>query len=116
MIAAVNAPALVENQWPRRVRDRPLPLNRTPLLSMNIGSHGLKIGHLATSGYGLVGSSPSSEPKELPACLPNSERRRSDRARPEESAAEALGLQKQRRPAGAETRKARQPRNPPATS
>src|SRR5580692_10855396 len=94
----------------------PLPLNRNPLLSVNIGADGLKTGHLATSGYGLVGSSPSSGPMELPACLPNSERRRSDRARPEESAAEALGLQKHGRPAGAETRKARQPRKPPATS
>jgi hypothetical protein len=102
MIAAVNAPALVENQWPPRVRDRPAAPEPNPLLSMNIGSHGLKIGHLATSGYGLVGSSPSSGPMELPACLPNSERWRSDRVRPEESAAEGLGLQKPRRPIGAE--------------
>ena len=30
--------------------------NRNPLLSMNIGADGLKTGHLAASGYGLVGS------------------------------------------------------------
>jgi D-alanyl-D-alanine carboxypeptidase (penicillin-binding protein 5/6) len=31
-------------------------LNRNPLLSMNIGADGLKTGHLAASGFGLVGS------------------------------------------------------------
>lgn len=31
-------------------------VNRNPLLSMNIGADGLKTGHLAASGYGLVGS------------------------------------------------------------
>jgi len=30
--------------------------NRNPLLFMNIGADGLKTGHLAASGYGLVGS------------------------------------------------------------
>jgi serine-type D-Ala-D-Ala carboxypeptidase (penicillin-binding protein 5/6) len=30
--------------------------NRNPLLGMNIGADGLKTGHLAASGYGLVGS------------------------------------------------------------
>jgi D-alanyl-D-alanine carboxypeptidase (penicillin-binding protein 5/6) len=30
--------------------------NRNPLLTMNIGADGLKTGHLAASGYGLVGS------------------------------------------------------------
>ena len=30
--------------------------NRNPLLSMNIGADGLKTGHLAASGFGLVGS------------------------------------------------------------
>jgi D-alanyl-D-alanine carboxypeptidase (penicillin-binding protein 5/6) len=30
--------------------------NRNPLLAMNIGADGLKTGHLAASGYGLVGS------------------------------------------------------------
>jgi serine-type D-Ala-D-Ala carboxypeptidase (penicillin-binding protein 5/6) len=30
--------------------------NRNPLLSMNIGADGVKTGHLASSGYGLVGS------------------------------------------------------------
>jgi len=30
--------------------------NRNPLLSMSIGADGLKTGHLAASGYGLVGS------------------------------------------------------------
>jgi serine-type D-Ala-D-Ala carboxypeptidase (penicillin-binding protein 5/6) len=30
--------------------------NRNPLLNMNIGADGLKTGHLAASGYGLVGS------------------------------------------------------------
>lgn len=31
-------------------------LNRNPLLEMGIGADGLKTGHLASSGYGLVGS------------------------------------------------------------
>ena len=31
-------------------------VNRNPLLSMNIGADGLKTGHLAASGFGLVGS------------------------------------------------------------
>ncbi len=31
-------------------------LNRNPLLEMNIGADGLKTGHLAKSGFGLVGS------------------------------------------------------------
>jgi D-alanyl-D-alanine carboxypeptidase (penicillin-binding protein 5/6) len=31
-------------------------LNRNPLLAMGIGADGLKTGHLASSGYGLVGS------------------------------------------------------------
>ena len=31
-------------------------LNRDPLLGMNIGADGLKTGHLAKSGFGLVGS------------------------------------------------------------
>jgi serine-type D-Ala-D-Ala carboxypeptidase (penicillin-binding protein 5/6) len=31
-------------------------LNRNPLLGMNIGADGLKTGHLAKSGFGLVGS------------------------------------------------------------
>jgi serine-type D-Ala-D-Ala carboxypeptidase (penicillin-binding protein 5/6) len=31
-------------------------VNRNPLLGMNIGADGLKTGHLAASGYGLVGS------------------------------------------------------------
>ena len=31
-------------------------LNRNPLLTMGIGADGLKTGHLAASGYGLVGS------------------------------------------------------------
>ena len=31
-------------------------LNRNPLLAMGIGADGLKTGHLAASGYGLVGS------------------------------------------------------------
>ena len=30
--------------------------NRNPLLSMNLGADGLKTGHLAGSGFGLVGS------------------------------------------------------------
>ena len=30
--------------------------NRNPLLGMNIGADGLKTGHLAASGFGLVGS------------------------------------------------------------
>jgi D-alanyl-D-alanine carboxypeptidase (penicillin-binding protein 5/6) len=30
--------------------------NRNPLLEMNIGADGLKTGHLAKSGYGLIGS------------------------------------------------------------
>lgn len=30
--------------------------NRNPLLSMNLGADGLKTGHLAASGFGLVGS------------------------------------------------------------
>jgi D-alanyl-D-alanine carboxypeptidase (penicillin-binding protein 5/6) len=30
--------------------------NRNPLLDMNIGADGLKTGHLAKSGYGLIGS------------------------------------------------------------
>jgi serine-type D-Ala-D-Ala carboxypeptidase (penicillin-binding protein 5/6) len=30
--------------------------NRNPLLSMNIGADGLKTGHLAANGFGLVGS------------------------------------------------------------
>jgi len=30
--------------------------NRNPLLGMSIGADGLKTGHLAASGYGLVGS------------------------------------------------------------
>jgi D-alanyl-D-alanine carboxypeptidase len=55
MIAAVSAPALVENQWPPRVRDRPAAPEPKPLLSMNIGADGLKTGHLAASGYGPVG-------------------------------------------------------------
>ena len=31
-------------------------INRNPLLSANIGADGLKTGHIAASGYGLVGS------------------------------------------------------------
>jgi D-alanyl-D-alanine carboxypeptidase (penicillin-binding protein 5/6) len=31
-------------------------LNRNPLLAMNIGADGMKTGHLAASGFGLVGS------------------------------------------------------------
>jgi serine-type D-Ala-D-Ala carboxypeptidase (penicillin-binding protein 5/6) len=31
-------------------------LNRNPLLAMNIGADGVKTGHLAASGFGLVGS------------------------------------------------------------
>jgi D-alanyl-D-alanine carboxypeptidase (penicillin-binding protein 5/6) len=31
-------------------------LNRNPLLTMNIGADGMKTGHLAQSGFGLVGS------------------------------------------------------------
>lgn len=31
-------------------------LNRNPFLAMNIGADGLKTGHLAASGFGLVGS------------------------------------------------------------
>jgi D-alanyl-D-alanine carboxypeptidase (penicillin-binding protein 5/6) len=31
-------------------------VNRNPLLSMNLGADGLKTGHLAASGFGLVGS------------------------------------------------------------
>jgi D-alanyl-D-alanine carboxypeptidase (penicillin-binding protein 5/6) len=31
-------------------------LNRNPLLAMNIGADGMKTGHIAASGYGLVGS------------------------------------------------------------
>jgi D-alanyl-D-alanine carboxypeptidase (penicillin-binding protein 5/6) len=31
-------------------------LNRNPLLGMNLGADGLKTGHLAASGFGLVGS------------------------------------------------------------
>jgi D-alanyl-D-alanine carboxypeptidase (penicillin-binding protein 5/6) len=31
-------------------------LNRNPLLAMNIGADGMKTGHLAQSGFGLVGS------------------------------------------------------------
>jgi D-alanyl-D-alanine carboxypeptidase (penicillin-binding protein 5/6) len=30
--------------------------NRNPLLGMNLGADGLKTGHLAASGFGLVGS------------------------------------------------------------
>jgi D-alanyl-D-alanine carboxypeptidase (penicillin-binding protein 5/6) len=30
--------------------------NRNPLLAMNIGADGMKTGHLAASGFGIVGS------------------------------------------------------------
>jgi hypothetical protein len=51
----------------------------------------------------------------LHACLLNFGRWRSDRMRPEECMAEALGLQKARRPIDDETSRDRQSPNPPAT-